>query len=39
MKFDFRGSTFDFTGSDEAEIQSLYDSQLFQRWLSSLDSS
>jgi hypothetical protein len=37
MKFDFRGSSFDFTVADDSEIQSRYDSQPFQRWLSSLD--
>jgi hypothetical protein len=39
MKFEFRGSPFDFTGAEDSEIQSLYDSQLFQRWLASLDPS
>jgi non-ribosomal peptide synthetase component F len=39
MRFDFRDSTFDFTGGDDSFIQELYDCQLFQRWLSSLDAS
>jgi hypothetical protein len=39
MKFDFRGTSFDFTGADDSEIQSLYESQIFQRWLASLDAS
>jgi hypothetical protein len=39
MKFSFRDSLFDFTGAPDSELQSLYDSSLFQRWLSSLDPS